>query len=64
MSKIDNEHDDDFALFKEAVQGVKKLQQDTISSNQKKILSKKKSNAQIEKQVTLNFTSQMSLFLY
>ncbi len=30
MNKSDKPSDDDFALFKEAVQGVKKLQQDTI----------------------------------
>lgn len=30
MSKKDTEHDDDFSLFKDAVQGVKKLPQDTI----------------------------------
>ena len=36
MSKKDTEHDDDFALFKDAVQGVKKLRQDTIIQQPKK----------------------------
>ena len=36
MSKKDTEHDDDFALFQEAVQGVKKLRQDTIIQQPKK----------------------------
>jgi len=36
MSKKDTEHDDDFALFQEAVQGVKKLRQDTIILRPKK----------------------------
>ena len=44
MSKKDTEIDDDFALFRDAVQGVKKLRQDTIVQQPKKILSKKKSN--------------------
>lgn len=30
MSQNDNEHDDDFNLFRDAVKGVKKLRQDTI----------------------------------
>ncbi|MDW1827880.1 endonuclease SmrB, partial [Vibrio sp. Vb0937] len=36
MSKKDTENDDDFALFQEAVQGVKKLRQDTIIQQPKK----------------------------
>jgi DNA-nicking Smr family endonuclease len=36
MSKKDTDMDDDFALFRDAVQGVKKLSQDTIVQQPKK----------------------------
>ena len=36
MSKKDTEINDDFALFKDAVQGVKKLRQDTIVQQPKR----------------------------
>ena len=64
MSKNDIDKDDDFALFQDAVQGVKKLRQDTIIQQPKKILNKKKSNAQTVKRVILSFTFLMSLFRF
>ncbi|WP_061781666.1 endonuclease SmrB, partial [Vibrio nereis] len=36
MSKKDTDFDDDFALFRDAVQGVKKLRQDTIVQQPKR----------------------------
>ena len=41
MSKKDTDFDDDFALFSDAVKGVKKLQQDTIIQQPKRIAKQK-----------------------
>ncbi|EGA67409.1 hypothetical protein VIBR0546_18912 [Vibrio brasiliensis LMG 20546] len=61
MSKKDTDMDDDFALFRDAVQGVKKLSQDTIVQQPKKILSKKKLSVVAVKQATVSFTSLTNL---
>ena len=43
MSEKDTDFDDEFALFKQEMKGVKKLSQDTIESNNpKRIYNKKK----------------------
>ena len=44
MSKKDTEINDDFALFKDAVQGVKKLRQDTIVQQPKRNTKQKRNH--------------------